>query len=542
MGRDSIREAKAEPSRRQLNWHLFFRVLIITLFLGGSIVYQLRSGLDKPPPVLPYLYLLVGISYLYAVVSASVLPRTHRLKVFIQAQIVWDLLFVSFLIYVTGGIGSLFSFLFIFVIISASVFLTRKEVLAVASASAILYGSLLDLQYYGYLPLFGGLDFPQQIDSRDVFYAVFVNVIAFFLTAFLSGTLAERLRKSELALKRKAIDYEELENLNQAILANISSGLMIINSQGRIRSMNAAAQRITGYSLGAVYDLDIRELLPELPVFDGGLNVISRGEGRFFDQSGDLHVLGYASSLVKGPQEKTLGLLITFQDLTRVKELEGQLQRADRLAAIGRLASGMAHEIRNPLASISGSVQLLMEGSHVSQEDRRLMGIVVKEAGRLSALLTDFLNFARPAPPQIEAVDVSALFDELADMITCDPRFSGIDVHREYPSSVRMSLDRHQFHQALWNLVINGAEAMSNGGSLVLGIDPDSSRVWIEDSGPGISEDIQEKIFDPFFTTKEGGTGLGLATVYAIVEAHRGNIEVAPGGSVGTRFSIRLPG
>jgi two-component system sensor histidine kinase PilS (NtrC family) len=442
---------------------------------------------------------------------------------------------------VTGGIESLFSFLFILVIISSSVFLTRKEVLLVASASAILYGSILDLQYYGYLPLVGGLYFPEQISDRDVFFAVFVNVLAFLLTALLSVTLAERLRRSELALEKKEIDYEELENLNQTILANISSGLMIVNSRGRIRSWNAAAEKITGYSLHEVYDREVREVFPHLEVYDGEFRVISRGEGRFPDQRGTQRVLGYASSLIKNPQDETLGLLITFQDLTHVKQLEEQLHRADRLAAVGQLASGMAHEIRNPLAAISGSVQLLMEGAHLTDENRRLKGIVVKEANRLSDLLTDFLLFARPSPPRFESVDVSILLDELADMVTADSRFSGLKICREYPQGTWMHLDRRLFSQALWNLVINGAEAREGEGTLHLGISPDARTVYVEDSGPGIPEGIRDRIFDPFFTTKARGSGLGLATEYSIVEAHGGRIEVAEAPAGGARFSIYLP-
>jgi two-component system sensor histidine kinase PilS (NtrC family) len=202
----------------------------------------------------------------------------------------------------------------------------------------------------------------------------------------------------------------------------------------------------------------------------------------------------------------------------------------------------MAHEIRNPLASISGSVQLLMEGDHVSDENRRLMGIVVKEANRLSDLLTDFLIFARPSPPRCEPVDIPTLFDELADVISADPRFTRIKMRREYSPGIRMHLDRRQFSQALWNLVINGAEAMNGDGILRLGIRPDAQTIYVEDSGPGIPEGIRDKIFDPFFTTKEQGTGLGLATVYSIVEAHGGRIEVATGTAGGARFSIHLPG
>jgi len=532
----------ATPSRRQLSWFLFFRILVITLLLSGTIFYQLQSLSERPAAVLPDLYLLVALYYLQVLLSAMVLRSGRWLKSFAQVQVAWDLLFCSALIYITGGVESPFSFLYILIILSAGFFLTRKGPFMAASAAAIFYGSLLDLQYYGYLPPFGHELIPRQIDPRDVFFEVFINVIGFFLTAFLGTTLVERLRKSEKALEQVAIDYGELEELNRTILANIGSGLMIIDPQGRIRSFNSAASRITRYSLEAVYNRDIREVFSDFRVFqEDGFKLVSRGEGHFVDGSGKPRVLGYATSLVKDPQEKTVGLLVTFQDLTRLKEIEAQLHRADRLAAVGRLASGMAHEIRNPLASISGSVQLLMEGEHVSVEDKRLMGIVVKEADRLSALLTDFLIYARPARPNQEEVDVSALLDELADMVASDRRFSGTEIRRRYPAGCRMVADRQQLRQALWNLMINAAEAMDSDGVLSLGVDAEGGAITIEDTGPGIPETIRDKIFDPFFTTKDRGTGLGLATVHTIVEAHHGTVEMAPGEGGGTRVTVRLP-
>ncbi len=527
------------PSRRQMSWYLFLRVLVITLFLGGTIAYQIRSAGGHFS--LAYLNLLIVFSYLQSLASAILLPRVKRITFFIQSQVVWDLLFSTALVYFTGGIASPFSFVFILVVISAGIFLSRKELLFVASASAILYGSLLDLQFFGYLPLLKGVPFPGEIDGRDVFYAVFLNVLAFIFTALLTGTLAERLRKSEAALEKREIDYGELEELNRTILANIGSGLMIINSRGQIRSFNTAAGKITGYRIEEVYNRDVREIFPGFEVLGGDdFRIVHRGEAPFTGPSGKRQILGYASSLVKDPQEKTLGLLVTFQDLTELKGLENQLKRSDRLAAVGQLASGMAHEIRNPLASISGSVQLLMEGEHVSPEDRRLMGIVVREAERLGALLTDFLVFARPGKPELDQTDISSLLDEVADMVSADPRFSATRIIREYFPGIRMRVDRRQFRQALLNLVINGAEAMEDGGFLRLGVDPVGSEVYVEDTGPGISESIREKIFDPFFTTKDRGTGLGLATVHAIVEAHHGIVEVGPGRSGGTRVTVRL--
>lgn len=541
LGRESDFIRHAELPRRQLSWFLFARVLVVTLLLGGTIIYHLRGASGKPQFFLLSPFLLAAAYYGQAAAAAVFIPRVRRLRFFVQAQIVWDLLFFTGLIYLTGGFDSPFPFLFILVVISAGVFLTRREIFFVASASAILYGSLLDLQYYGYLPPLPGLSLPHQIDGREVFYAVFVNVIGFLLTALLSSILAERLRRSEQALEKREIDYEELERLNRTILASIGSGLMIINPQGRIRSFNAAAEKITGFRLEEVYDRDVRELFPALAVFDGKFRIVERGEASYNAGRAGRQILGYASSLISGAAESPLGLLITFQDLTRLKGMEERLKRADRLAAVGQLASGMAHEIRNPLASISGSVQLLMEGRDTSEEDRRLMRIVVREADRLSALLTDFLVFAHPSPPELSEVDVSLLMDELADMASADPRFGGIEIRREYPSGVNMLLDRQKLHQALWNLAINAAEAMDGKGVVTLGLAPAGGEVYVEDTGPGIPEQIRGKIFNPFFTTKDRGTGLGLATVHKIVEAHGGSIEVAAGRSSGARFTIRLP-
>jgi two-component system sensor histidine kinase PilS (NtrC family) len=275
---------------------------------------------------------------------------------------------------------------------------------------------------------------------------------------------------------------------------------------------------------------------------DGGFITVDRGETLLRDKEGGARPVGFTSSLVRDTRAEVLGLLITFQDLSRLKEMEEQLKRADRLAAVGQLAAGMAHEIRNPLASISGSVQLLLEGAHVNEEERRLMGIVGREAKRLNRLLTDFLVFARPAPPKIARVDVSGLLDELASMLQGDERFEGIEVKREYPPRCEMYCDRSQIGQALWNLLVNGAEAMPDGGVLCLGIDPAEARLYVEDSGPGIPEEIRNSIFDPFFTTKDHGSGLGLPTVFAIVDAHRGQMEVGRAAGGGARFAVRLPG
>ncbi len=531
-----------DPSRRQLGWLLFFRLLVVTLFLGGTIIYQLRSGLGTFNPALPYLYFLVGLFYLQALVVAGLLRSARRPRFIVHLQTVWDLLFSSALILLTGGIESQFSFLYILSIIGASFLLSRKETLFVASASAILYGSLLDLQYYGLLPSLAGLPSAHVVDGRDVFFAVFVNLVAFLLTGLLAGTFSERVRRSELALERRQIDFEELEHLNRTILANIGSGLMMVNPQGRIRSFNEAASRITGYSLQEVYNRQASQLFPELKIFSGRFRSVPRGEGVFTDHGGERHNLGFSSTPVRDRQGRELGLLVTFQDLTQLKEMEQRLQQADRLAAVGQLASGLAHEIRNPLASISGSVQLLLEAGHVNAEGERLMEIVIREADRLSNLLTDFLVFARPKPPRCARVELTALLSEMVSMASADNRFTGVEIRAELPPGYASSLDREQFRQVIWNLMINAAEAMGGEGVLILGIDPEAGVVYVDDSGPGIPVEIRSSIFDPFFTTKDHGSGLGLSTVYAIIEAHGGELSVGTSRLGGARFSVKLPG
>ncbi len=525
---------------RFLYWYLAVRLLVISLFLSGTIVNQVRSVAGNSQ-ALDWLYLLAAVCLVQSLIFLALLSRRQRNKLLLRCQVCWDLLFVTALIFLDGGIASHLSFLYIFIIFSVSIFLSRREVFVAASAAAILYGGLLDLQYYSMLPVLPAYP-ATAVSSRAIFYDIFINVIVFYLIAFLSSLLAERLRHSELALKKREIDFEELENLNQIILENIPSGLIIINNAGRIRSFNAGATTITGYPLESIYNRPIVELFPEMVVLEGGnFKTVGRGETPLIDKQGARRPVGFSSSTVRDVSEETLGLLITFQDLSRLKEMENQLKRADRLAAVGQLAAGMAHEIRNPLASISGSVQLLMEGDKLQKEDRRLMGIVVREAERLNALLTDFLVFARPAPPCFEPVNVSELLDELVAMVAADERFKDIDLQRDDSIVLEWSCDRGQLRQALWNLLLNGAEAMAQGGRLSCGLDAELSSVYVEDTGPGIPDDIRDKVFDPFFTTKDSGTGLGLATVHSIVEAHQGRLDLVKAEGGGERFIIYMP-
>jgi two-component system sensor histidine kinase PilS (NtrC family) len=528
--------------RRLLSWYLGARLAVAGFFLGGAIVYHLRSTSGTPPGLVPWLFGLIVLAGLQTTVSAFILRRLDQFARFVHAQITWDLLFVLAVIYLTGGVESPYSFLFLLIIVVASVFLPGGQLLFVASAAAILYGSLLDLQYYRYLPLFGRQPFPQGVREHDVFYAVFIHVGAFFLIALLSSYLAERLRRSEQAREQREIDYEELEHLNRAILANITSGLMVVSPEGRIRSFNQAAARISGYRLEEVYNRPVEMFFPPFAGIDRSLDIsLQRGEVRIKSRQGEELILGYSASPVRDPQQRELGLLVAFQDLTEMKALEEQLKRADRLAAVGRLASGLAHEIRNPLASISGSVQLLREDPGIDEENRRLMGIVLKEVDRLNLLLSDFLNFARPSPLQAELVDVAVLFDELIALLRAGGQAEGVHFERLYAAPVTLLVDRQKLRQAVWDLLLNAVDAIAANGTIRISVNAASGEIMIEDSGAGIAPEVRERIFEPFFTTKDRGTGLGLANVYANIEAHRGRIYVEPSALGGACFIIELP-
>ena len=522
---------------RSLTWYLVFRTAVITLLLGGAAVFYLKGTVHRS--VIPPLFGLIGVTYAQALVSALLLKKIKRTELFAQMQIAWDLLFVTVLIILTGGVESVFPFAYLLVIISTSFLLSRRLTVLAAACAVILFGGVLDLQYFDYLQLF---NLNRSVPSGTFFSALFVHAVAFFLTAVLSGTLADRWRRSEAQLQLKNIDFAELEKMNRTILAHINSGLMLVNPQGRIRSFNRAAAEITDLSLQEVYDQSVTRFFPELEIGSELADALkNRAEGLFRKNSGEELILGYATTPAHGSRGEDLGVLVTFQDLTQLKKIEDDLKRADRLAAVGRLAAAMAHEVRNPLASISGSVQMLMEAQHVPPEDQRLMGIVVSEADRLSALLTDFLNFARPKPPVKESVDIEGVFQELVAMLKGDSRFSQLEIAVECPTGYCIALDRSQIFQVLWDLAINAAEALDGPGRLVFRVPPRAAEIVVDDDGPGIADDARERIFEPFFSTKEKGTGLGLASVYSVMEAHAGSVDIARSDFGGARFILKFP-
>ncbi len=518
-------------SRAHLSWYLSARVGGMSLILLGAVFYQFWEDRPHSTLLLNTLYLLIGLSYLQALGAAICLRNGIYVRYLAEFQIFWDLFLATILVGLTGGQESLFTFVYLLVIISASLFLSRRHTFIVTLLATLLYVGVVVLQHY----LQG-----EGEPLGHIFLPALIHTVAFFLAAHLASSLAERWRASLVELEQKAVDYQELEEFNRTILANIGSGLMMVGLDKHIKTFNRAAMRITGLDFEQVYNKKVHHFFPEMELFvKGGMDVV-RGETVMELGDGDERILGYATTQIQHMDRQPAGTLVTFQDLTEFKALEERVRRVDRLAAIGRMARGMAHEIRNPLASISGSVQLLLEREDISDQGRRLMNIVEREADRLSALLGDFLNYARPADPHIVKTDMQKILNDLTDLTQAEARLHDIELVADFEELPELLVDPSQIRQALWNLLVNARDAVSKGGRIrILG--DSSGEIRIEDSGSGIAEKDLSHVFDPFFTTKDKGTGLGLATTHAIVEAHNGQIRVENTDEGGARFVIQLP-
>ncbi len=553
-----------KPLFSKIKWLMLLRAVVVTLLLGAAALVQIRAPHLFPYASSYYLFVLIAITYFLTLIYAFVLRWIASLQTFAFVQISIDLLFITLFVYLTGGIESIFSWVYLPVIIGASIILYRRGGLYAASASSILYGALLDLEYYQVIPAWGPHFSPlSTAQSRYAFYLLAVNILAFYLVALLSAYLSEQIRRKEEELKARLIDYSQLEQLYKHIVQNVPSGLITVDGEGRVTSFNRTAEEITGHRLEDVYQKEIGQILPGILVLSrsagkaleqGWENLrFSRWEIKFEKKAGTTLTLGFSGSPLKDSEGEEIGSILIFQDLTQLREMEEELKRRERLAALGSLAAGMAHEIRNPLASISGSIEIMKEELGEASSHNQLMDIVLREVACLNSLVADFLLFARPAPPGKDLVPLNDLVEEIlrifGNSADWNPR---VRIVRNFQDPVALRADPQQIKQIIWNLLINAVQAMPEGGDLTVELrrrlpimdHPDQSpqcEISISDSGTGIAEGDVRKIFDPFFTTKENGTGLGLSIVHRIVENYGGKVWVRSQLGRGTTFTIYLP-
>jgi two-component system sensor histidine kinase PilS (NtrC family) len=541
-------ESQGDLQKNRLLRLMAVRVLLVTILMGSTAAIQLKEGGRVLAPSLISIYILVITSYFITLLSLITLKLADKSYRFADLQIATDILLATALIYVTGGVDSIFSFLYILIIIGAGIVLHGKGVFLTASLSSILYGALLVLQYYGYLPtLESPLLQTQSYSGMQVLYRVFGNITAFYTVAFLSRHLFVQLRTAGERLKEKEIDYEELEALYKKIVQGINTGLMTVDRDGFITSFNREAEKITGYSFLEAYKAKVEEIFPGLMDRTSGYKAdvtSQRWEMPYLSKDGNSLHLGLSLSSLRDHDGAEAGSIIIFQDLTQYKEMEEAVRGAEKLAAVGKLAAGIAHEIRNPLASMSGSIQVLRDELELSEENRRLMGIILRETERLNRLITEFLNYARPYKPKKDEVDLGSVMMETLDIFEKGlSNGRGITIKREIMPEVKVCGERERLEEVLWNLFNNAVQSMQGEGELTVSLRKNDNMAVaaVRDTGEGIEEEDLIRVFEPFFTTKTHGSGLGLATVYRIIEAHEGGIRVESEKGKGTVFTILLP-
>ena len=550
------RDLDQKETLSRLKFLMFLRVGLVSLLLGAAIVIQVRETKTYFGDILNAHYFLIGIIYFLTCLYIVFLKYIKNLFKFSYLQLLIDTIFITAFIYTTGGIESIFSFLYLLNIISGGTILYRYGGMIIASFSSILYGALLDLSYYRLIhPIgYGFLD-TKEYQASDIFYMILVNVAAFYLVAFLSGFLSEQVRKGRVELKSKQKDIADLEMLKENIIQNISSGLVALDENSKIIVFNRGAERIFNIDSGDVIQKDIGDIIPQIIPFLGVRDPHKFSQlsyKREHDQAIDL--LLNVSDL-KEYDGSNKGKILVFQDTTRIREMEQEIKRMEDMAMLGELAAGIAHEIRNPLASISGSIQVLSDS--LSKEEthmnRRLMEIVLREVNRLNNLINDFLHFARPKRIEIEEFELNQLFMDTLYIFKNSEHWSKhLDVEIEIKSPLLMKSDPQQLKQVFWNIFLNASEAMPEGGRISIRANKETGlqdaneslelvRIKIEDNGPGLDSTIAKDIFKPFSTTKKDGSGLGLATVKRIVEELGGEVsgENLPRG--GMVITIILP-
>lgn len=535
---------------------MVLRVVLALVFLGVGSWFQLSDYYFIGPIYYPIHIIVITIGVL-TIVYGLLLKHVQRVVSFAYIQIAIDIFLITAAIFITGGTESYFSILYFITVIGSSMILGRSGGFFAALTSSFLFALMMYMDLYRILPQqFKVFHYsPEPPAWSFVMTAIATHAVGLFTVAYLMGRYAEKTASVERRLEEREVDLGRLEILNKSIVENIPAGIMTIDQEGRITSFNKAATSITGYELREVYLQVVYELFPPLltarpwPVAE-----VARPEKVVKTKDGREICLGFTVSFGKGGEAANI---IIFQDLTELKGMEEQLRRDDRLKALGELSASIAHEVRNPLAAISGSIQMLSQDMELAGEKKQLMDIVLKETERLDRLITDFLLFAKPESTSEKVViDIADVLNETVKVFSNSPQAHDIDIDARLGKDLFVQGDWRQLSQVFWNLLLNAAIAMKGAGRLVITAEAEGSRgssqlvttgnantvcVTVTDTGDGIPEDLLSKIFDPFFSTREGGTGMGLALVHRMIEGHSGTIDVTSRLGEGATFTILIP-
>ena len=455
-----------------------------------------------------------------------------------------DVVLVTAVVAATGGAQSIFTFLYVLSVVAACLLLSRTGSLAIAGAASALYIGLVFTRTV--FPLTHLFEAPHETTALEIL-TMFLNSGTFLVVAIVAGGLAEQFRTTHEELKTHRRDLSDLQAFKDLIFQSVGTGLIALDRRHTITAFNRAAEEITGLSADRAVGTSWAALFgTAVPLhaleatIEKSPKSSARYETTFQRADGNAVPVRMTFSALQSGEGERLGLIGICEDLSTIRDLEARMRQADRLATVGRLAANIAHEIRNPLAALTGAIEVLT--SEVSAEDarERLGQIVARESERLNAIIKNFLEYARPAPLALASVDVSGTLDEILLLLEHRGQSGTLKVAREFGHGLIWRLDAQQFRQALWNLCLNAVEAMAEGGELRIGaaVHRDALEVWVSDTGEGIAPADLAHVFEPFFSTKSGGSGLGLAVVHRIVQEHGGQIDVRSVPELGTTFAL----
>ncbi|HYA12767.1 MAG TPA: ATP-binding protein [Syntrophales bacterium] len=542
----------------RLKWLIISRVTIVTFLLGITTFFKIQKTELLPETSIVLLYIISILTYFLSIIYSVFLKNIKNLKVNLYIQTFTDVALITGLVYSTGGIRSIYSVFYPLVIIYSVLFLGKRGGLIIASISSILYGLLLDLEYYGVIPPIYSVEAHNyDLNAGYVFSRIFIHILSFYIIALLASFVVEQEKKTRALLAEKKTAFDKLDLLHRIIIQSVDTGIMTIDLHGRIKSFNRAAESISGFIFTEIENKNVAEVFPFFAHMkeiingeDKGRSAKKRYNMEFVNKENQSLILGYSVSTLNDNKGKRIGDIVIFQDLTSLTKMEEALKKSRKLAIIGEMAAGLAHEMRNPLASISGSIQILSKDLKLGDTDERLMRIILRGRDQLESIIKDFLLLARPAPGNKETIFINEIVEDVIESIHFVPDWhDNIKVSLLLSDNLSVHANKTEIKAVIWNLVLNAVQAMPEGGLLSLEtknkLSVDNTNEYLEikvsDTGCGIDEAYLNKIFEPFFTTKEKGTGLGLAIVNRIVEGYNGTIAIESKTEKGTTFLVSLP-
>ena len=534
------------------------RVMIVTFLLVITTFLKSQRSELLPELSLTFLYIIFALAYFFSTIYLLLPKFIKNFRANIYIQTIVDVILITGLVYVTGGIKSIYSVFYPLVIIYSILFLERGGGLIIASASSISYGLLLDLEYYGIIrPAYSKFVQDSELGPESVFFQIFIHILSFYIIALLASFVVEREKKARILLAEKETAFNQLDLLHRSIIQSVDTGILTINLQCKIKSFNRAAEQITGFTFAEVENRNIVEIFPGLAHIQETIikeeyksSTINRYNMKFTNKGNVSLTLGCSVSTLKDNKGKRIGDIVIFQDLTSIIKMEQALDKSRKLAIIGEMAAGLAHEMRNPLASISGSIQILKKDLNLNNSDVRLMHIILRGKDQLENIIKDFLLLAKPKSENREIFFIKEIIEEVIESIHFVSDWNNdIEVSLLLSNNLSILANRMEIKEVIWNLTLNAVQSMPDGGMLSIEtkkvLSDDATKECLEiklvDTGYGIDEKYFNKLFEPFFTTKEKGTGLGLAIVNRIVEAYNGTVKIENNSTKGTTCVVSLP-